>query len=280
MFRLVILIALLVTLLVVYDSEKGSQSMVTAANHSLLVRERGLSTKKVDSAFFSKEVKIVALGDSLTSGYGDQSGNGGYVTILEQLLGNQRGISDISISNFAIGGLSSEQLIQELDKKSIQDEIAKVDYILITIGGNDVIAVAQENIFTLSKEPFEEENKNFTRKINILVHKLRFYNPNATLFFVGIYNPFSTLFASVPEIDQIIENWNEGTENVLTKYENTYFIPISDVFKGNEEEYLYDDYIHPNEEGYKHLANRVLTYIDQYSQQSVYVDGETDEGDY
>jgi lysophospholipase L1-like esterase len=256
--------------MIVFDSEKITQPLKSAENHSIVRRESVL-IKAIDSSFFPKGVNIVALGDSLTSGFGDQSGNNGYITVLEQLLYKQRGIEGVSISNFAIGGLLSEQLIEDLNKKEIQESIAQADYIIITVGGNDVMKVAQENIFKLTSDPFLRENEKFKKNVNIMIHKIKFHNPKAQLYFVGIYNPFSSLFASVPEIDQIIQEWNLGTEEVLAKYEKVYYIPIFDVFKGKENDYLFEDYIHPNELGYKQMANRVLTYISHFDPTSTYV---------
>jgi lysophospholipase L1-like esterase len=268
-----------VVLLIVYDFSNSRQKLDTT-NHSLLVRENSKLLKTIDSSFFPKDIKVVALGDSLTSGFGDQSGNGGYITVLEEMLSNQRSINEVDVRNFGIGGIHSMDLVKELNRKIVQDTLEDADYIVITIGGNDVIYAAQENILNLTAEVFQEENEVFSKNINIMVHKLKFYNPNAKLFFVGIYNPFSTLLASVPEIDQIISDWNENTEKILSKYDNTYFIPIANVFKGNEKEYLYKDFIHPNEKGYKNMAVRILTYIDQFDNTSTYVVDDTDEEKY
>jgi lysophospholipase L1-like esterase len=268
-----------VVLLIMYDFSNTKQHLGTT-NHSLLVRENKTLLKTIDSSFFPKDIKVVALGDSLTSGFGDQSGNGGYINVLEEMLSNQRSVNEVDVRNFGIGGIHSMDLVKELNRKIVQGTLEDADYIIITIGGNDVIYAAQENILNLTTEVFQEENEVFSKNINIMVHKLKFYNPNAKLFFVGIYNPFSTLLASVPEIDQIISGWNENTEKILSKYDNTYFIPISDVFKGNEKEYLYEDFIHPNEKGYKHMAVRILTYIDQFDTTSNYVVGDIDSEKY
>jgi lysophospholipase L1-like esterase len=273
------ILATAVVLLIVYD-HKPIKQMLHIENHSLVKRESHGLIKRIDSSFFPRDIKIVALGDSLTSGFGDQSGNSGYTTVLEQMLSNQRSINDVDVRNFGVGGIHSKRLVEELNRKIVQDTLKDADYIVITIGGNDVIQVVQENFLNLTTEMFEEKNEEFSKNLNLIIHKLKFYNPNAKLFFVGIYNPFSTLFASVPEIDQIITDWNEDTVQVLSKYENTHFIPMSDVFKGNEKDYLYKDLIHPNEKGYENMAIRILTYLDQYDESSTYVIGETEGEEY
>lgn len=269
MFRLVILLLVAVTTFIIYDSTH-KEYLVT--NHSVIEREKNSTLKSIDSSFFPRDVRIVALGDSLTSGYGDQSGNGGYVPVLESMLSEQRSIEDVEIENYGIGGIYSTQLIEELNRHVVQESIKQADYVIITIGGNDVIKAAQEHFLELTTDSFVDENKEFTRKINIMIHKIKFYNPEVKIFFVGIYNPFASLFSSsVPEIDQIIAAWNEGTNQELLKYENTYFIPLFDMFRGREKELLYEDFVHPNERGYKNIAFRVLTYLDQYDESSTYV---------
>ncbi|MBM6619359.1 GDSL-type esterase/lipase family protein [Bacillus suaedaesalsae] len=275
MFRLVLLLLVAVTTLIVYDSTHTNHVM---NDHPLIEKERYSQLKTIQSSFFPKDIRIVTLGDSLTSGYGDQSGNGGYVPVLKSMLSDQRSIENVDVKNYGIGGIYSTQLIDVLNKSYVQESIKNADYVIITIGGNDVIKAAQEHFLQLTTEAFEEENKEFTRKVNIMIHKIKFYNPNAKIFFVGIYNPFASLFSSyVPEIDQIIATWNEGTEQELSKYGNTYFIPLFDIFRGKEKEFLYDDFIHPNERGYKNIAFRVLTYLDHYDESTTYVVGEYEE---
>ncbi len=265
-------------LLVVFNStyHKPKQAGTT---HSLIEREN-LAFKSVDDSFFPRDLNIVALGDSLTSGFGDQSGRTGYSTILESMLQNQRGVNQASVKNFGIGGLRSEQLLEELNRSTIKYSIQKADYVIVTIGGNDVMKVAQEHILDLTSAPFEKGNQEYLYNLNLIITKIQESNPNAKLFFVGIYNPFAALFAGVPEIEQVIDGWNQTTELVLSSYENTYFIPIADVFKGKEEEFLYVDFIHPNELGYKHMANRILTYVSHYDPSTTYVVAELDEKDY
>ncbi|KAA0550129.1 GDSL family lipase [Bacillus sp. BGMRC 2118] len=273
MFRLVLLLVLAVTTLIVYDS---THEKLRIHYHKTIEKEHPLKT--MQTSFFPKEMKIVTLGDSLTSGYGDQSGNGGYVPVLKSMLSDQRSIETVHVKNYGIGGIYSTQLIDVLNKSYVQESIKQADYVIITIGGNDVIQAAQEHFLQLTAEAFTEENKEFTRKVNIMIHKIKYYNPDAKIFFVGIYNPFASLFSSyVPEIDQIIADWNKGTEQELSKYDETYFIPLFDIFRGNEKEFLYEDLIHPNERGYKNIAFRVLTYLDYYDDNTTYVVGDVEQ---
>jgi lysophospholipase L1-like esterase len=278
LFRLVILLSFAVMLMVVFNS-KHNEPLKASANHNYIERESRL-WKKVDSSFFPRDLKIVALGDSLTSGFGDQSGNTGYITVLDQMLRKQRGVDQTQVKNYAIGGHRSDQLLDELNRSEVQYSISKADYIIVTIGGNDVITVAQQNIFDLTNAPFAEGNREYLINLNQIVSKIKEYNPHAHLYFVGIYNPFASLFSGVPEIEQLIESWNQSTENVLSSYDNTYFIPVADVFKGKEDQYLFDDYIHPNEAGYKQMANRILTYISHYDLTASYVVAEVEEEGY
>lgn len=255
--------------LIIYDSIKPIYSF---ENHKFIDTQDHLLMKSIDSSFFPKDIHVVAIGDSLTLGYGDQSGNGGYVPVLEKMLQEQRGIAEVHIKNYGIGGIYSEQLIEELNNENVQHSIKQAEYVIITIGGNDVIKAAQENFLDLTTEAFLEENKEFTRKVNLMVNKVNDYNPDALIFFVGIYNPFSSLLStSIPEVDKMIESWNIATEKELSKYENTYFIPLFDVFHGKEKEFLYEDMVHPNERGYSNIAYRVFTYIDRYDENANYV---------
>jgi lysophospholipase L1-like esterase len=243
------------------------------ADHKVRSQNKKILTKIVDPTFFPKDINIVALGDSLTIGFGDQSQNGGYLTYLESSLVEQREIKNVTIENFGVGGLRSSQLVNKLDQSSVLYALRYSDVVLITIGGNDIIQVVQDNFLSLSDELFDQANEKFVVNVHSIVKAIRDVNPSSQIYFLGVYNPLSDLFPQVTEIDQIIENWNRNMSTHVTTYENTYFVPLYDVFKGNEQLYLYEDYIHPNKTGYEHMARRVLGYMEQYHYQSTYVSG-------
>src|SRR5699024_5743876 len=109
----------------------------------------------VKDLFLKKDTHIVALGDSLTQGVGDVSGEGGYVGILDKTINKEE--KRTAFTNFGKRGSRTDQLLDRLSDPEITKEIKKADIILITIGANDIMQVVKENFTNLTFEQFEVE---------------------------------------------------------------------------------------------------------------------------
>jgi lysophospholipase L1-like esterase len=87
----------------------------------------------------SSPVKVVALGDSDTTGAGDPTNVGwvgDYAKLLEEQLGRP-----VEVKNLAEEGKSSDVLLQELQsEKSTQQDVSSAQIVLIGIGGADLNA--------------------------------------------------------------------------------------------------------------------------------------------
>jgi lysophospholipase L1-like esterase len=49
----------------------------------------------------------------------------------------------------------------------------------------------------------------------------------------------------------------------LSRYDKTLFIKIDDLFIDSGDTLLYEDYFHPNDEGYKLIADRMFMSLSQ-----------------
>src|SRR5699024_6357654 len=108
-------------------------------------------TEKIQKAInllFQRPIHVVAIGDSLTQGVGDETDNGGYVGILEDRLNSPEN-PRVTFTNLGKRGNRTDQLLQRLEEEDIQSDIEEADIILLTIGANDVMQVFQRNITNL-----------------------------------------------------------------------------------------------------------------------------------
>ncbi|AKG03620.1 hypothetical protein AAV35_001680 [Salimicrobium jeotgali] len=216
------------------------------------------------SLFVQQDLHITALGDSLTQGVGDTTDNGGYVGILEESINqnSDTAAETVQVDNFGKRGNRTDHLLERLDNEDLQGSIREADLILITIGANDVIKVVKDNVTSsLDYEQFVEAQANYEQNLRSILEKIRELNPEASIYLLGVYNPFDKYFKDIPELNQIISDWNRISRQVLTEFDNTGFIPIRDIFEGADEDILWEDNFHPNEAGYKRMAERVLEYI-------------------
>src|SRR5699024_4343793 len=94
------------------------------------------------------------------------------------------------------------------------------------------------------------------------------------IYIFGIYNPYAIYFSEIKEMQQIIDEWNQATQNIADGFDHTHYIPIDSAFIVNdtnslaqtketneviENRYLYkEDLYHPNDAGYSKMAALLL----------------------
>ncbi|WP_271000366.1 SGNH/GDSL hydrolase family protein [Listeria seeligeri] len=210
-------------------------------------------------------VKLVAMGDSLTEGVGDEDKNGGYVGIIPDELEEESTVPSVKTSNYGVSGNKITQLEKRLKtNKTFQQDVKNANVITITIGGNDVMAILQSRLLEVDVADFTKANKKFQHELENLLTDIRSYNKDAAVFLMGIYNPYTTYFSDIKEFDEVIINWNKASEKTVQKYDNVYFVPIAKVLenrdKSNKDKpnpLLSDDYFHPNHQGYEKISTEL-----------------------
>lgn len=225
-------------------------------------RETELTLRnEIPNDFIPKSYTIVSVGDSLTEGVGDSSNNGGYIPYLKEKLEEEKGIKDAVFYNFGVSGNKTSQILRRLQTSEVKDRIKEADMVIMTTGGNDVMKVVKENLLNLDVGDFEGAKNRYKKELKSVIETVREENPDTLICLIGIYNPFYQYLSDIEEMDNIMEDWNQTSQLVLEKYDNTYFADISDLFKEGEENLLYTDYFHPNDRGYELIAKRVFSVL-------------------
>ena len=220
-------------------------------------------------------IRFVAIGDSLTEGVGDETTSGGYVPLVASTLEEAFSINSIEIENYGVAGDRSTQILKRInEQQEIQDDIASAEIISVTVGGNDLMKVIQNNILGLSVEKFEKPGEKYQANLTKLLTTIRELNSTAPIYVLGIYNPYYIYFPEITEMQTIIDQWNTRTQVVVEQEERMYFVPINDlIYQGiiSDEETsevpdadtlnelrnnaIYEgDNFHPNYNGYQLIA--------------------------
>ncbi|HRM23563.1 MAG: SGNH/GDSL hydrolase family protein [Enterococcus aquimarinus] len=220
-------------------------------------------------------IRFVAIGDSLTKGVGDETASGGYVPLVASTLEEAFSINSIEIENYGVAGDRSTQILKRInEQQEIQDDIASAEIISVTVGGNDLMKVIQNNILGLSVEKFEKPGEKYQANLTKLLTTIRQLNSTAPIYILGIYNPYYIYFPEITEMQTIIDQWNTRTQAVVEQEERMYFVPINDlIYQGiiSDEEAsevpdadtlnelrnnaIYEgDNFHPNYNGYQLIA--------------------------
>ncbi|WP_207695048.1 hypothetical protein DOK67_0002628 [Enterococcus sp. DIV0212c] len=242
----------------------------------------GLGTKQAVKSETKEVIHYVAIGDSLTEGIGDLTNSGGFVPLVAKDLQEQYHLNGVQTENFGKNGDRSDQILKRLKKnEDIQEGLASADVITLTVGGNDLMKVIKGDVFRLTKKSFDKPLKNYQKEVEKLLTEIRKHNPKAPIYVLGIYNPFYLYFPDITEMQDIVDSWNDGTEEIVKAEKDAYFIPINDLlYKGAGDEVgivsseasstsssedrsiknnaLYEeDHFHPNNLGYQIMASTV-----------------------
>lgn len=215
-------------------------------------REAG-PVKRMDN----RELTIVALGDSLTRGTGDETGKG-YVGLVTDDV-KKRFTNKVTLHNLGINGQTSRQLKQQVKQSEVRRQLAAADTILITIGGNDLFRGGQ-TLMDYNPDSIGKIQSEFVRNLASIFTDIREANGKATIFFLGLYNPFIEL-EDGSETSKVVREWNRQSEETSAGYANIVFVPTFDIFQLQVNEYLYTDRFHPNKEGYRLISERVAPLI-------------------
>lgn len=247
------------------------------------------SSKIADKIRFVKKEKVtyVAIGDSLTQGVGDSSKQGGFVPVLSQALESDFNWQ-VTSRNYGIAGNTSNQILQRIqEKKDIKRDLKKAKMMTLTVGGNDVIHVIKDNITNLNVNTFSKPAVEYQKRLRHIIELARKDNKTLPIYIVGIYNPFYLNFPEMTEMQTIVDNWNQSTEDVCKEYDNVYFVPVNDLLykgidgkggvtsshetsqstkssQGSLNDALFeDDHFHPNNTGYQIMSDAILKRINQ-----------------
>jgi lysophospholipase L1-like esterase len=219
--------------------------------------------EEIPADFVPQKLTVISAGDSLTQGVGDSTNKGGYLPYLRTLLEDEKGIMDVDFMNFGVEGNRTTQLLNRLKSPEMREALPNADLVILTIGGNDIMKVAQENFANLQLSNFEDARELYIDNLYEIMNTINKANPYVSIVLVGLYNPFSQWFADVDELNQIVNDWNAAGQRVIASYSNAYFVPIEDLFLNPAENLLYSDNFHPNDRGYELIAERLNTTLEE-----------------
>jgi acyl-CoA thioesterase-1 len=184
---------------------------------------------RIDTANIdSKGVNIVCIGDSMTYGYGATPGEDDYPAHLSRMM-------SIPVINVGVDGDTSNDGVKRL-KVDVLDRQPLL--VIIEFGGNDF----------LRKIPFADTVKN----VEYIISKSKEAGAMVAIMDMSV--------------GMIMENYGKEYRRLAKKH-NVILIPhiLSDILTNAS---LKSDFVHPNGEGYKVLAQKVYRYIIPYLNQN------------
>nr|WP_286133559.1 GDSL-type esterase/lipase family protein [Bacillus sp. AFS096315] len=255
--RFIMFFSLLCFLLLSYGFVKGAYSVLNPQKSKLIVDNNAQKNNQNDIVHKNNKLKIVALGDSLTRGVGDDEGTG-YVGRLKTILQKEYK-QPTTITNLAVSGAKTSNLLNDLKKNNIQETIGTADIIVLSIGSNDLFPGANQLNEQFLKT-YRPDEKTFKNNLQSIFKLIRQKNTTASIYAFGYYNPFHNV-QGLDASSSFVSRWNNLLELSVLQTNNAYVIPTFDLFFNEEKKYLYTDHFHPNKDGYIEMANRLTSKI-------------------
>lgn len=205
---------------------------------------------------------VVALGDSITTGYGVDERES-YASLFCNELGRKTN-ENVVCENFSVNGFTSNQLLGKIKEDEVVEAIKKSDYILMSIGGNDFLQELTSNLSTyLSVQKDYPKvgsiGNNLVTNLTFILDDITRINPHVQILLVPLYNPYVVFFKA----NLALMNSFNDVKNVYNETAKNYpqvFLDSSLTKTLEREEYLnvsLSDRIidpHPNRLGHNAIA--------------------------
>jgi lysophospholipase L1-like esterase len=193
---------------------------------------------------------VVAIGDSLAYGAGDESGEGISGRLEDEL--RARGVRNVDAVNLGVNGAQTRDVLARLEQDRVRKTLAKADAIVLSIGANDLFRSGQSREDIL-RAPFEVAERILGR-IHTIVTELHTINPSARILLLGGYNPVPRhQYASL--INQYLGLWDTALAGSFEGDPRVSVVKMNDIVTPQRLS-RYDSF-HPGSAAYAEAAKRI-----------------------
>lgn len=194
---------------------------------------------------------FLALGDSLTTGYGVGMNRSFAALFYGSLL---PGFPGLKYENLGVNGLTSAGLVNMLGQPRVNALIARAKIITVTIGSNDLLAVGKGMISGAGAD-LDLTMGNLNHNLMLIGNGIRSINPAAVVKIATLYNPIPPV--PVQQVVMAKGLVNAANQSIIHMANTFRFavIPVGRAFAGRENILLGLDHLHPNIVGHRVLAD-------------------------
>ena len=232
----------------------------------------------------------IALGDSLSEGVGaSDRATTDFVPLVHQALGD-----DFELLNLGHSGDTSRELIDHghleeavnaiEERNGDDDRENDVKLVTLEIGGNDLLDLYFADVISgtcpdlqtaLEKPecifPLRTAFERFEPNLDSVLERLRGADPAVPIVLLTLYNPFSGRIPAIAELAELALEGRAGTpfaegfNDIIRATGGDHAVVLVDLyplFEGKAQELIAQDLIHPNDAGYRVMADAVLAALE------------------
>lgn len=197
---------------------------------------------------------VLILGDSLSHGTGDPTGRGYAADVAAALM--RRG--PVESVNLAVAGAESSDLRKLVESANVRSLAASADLILFSVGGNDLShSLSAAGAPAQAVSSVSASRARFAENLRSILRDLREANPSAPIRLLGLYQPFGGDGQESRIGESLVLSWNSVLAETALGQANVAVVPVFDLFQGRLDR-LATDRFHPNRQGYRAIADRVI----------------------
>ncbi|WP_101842166.1 SGNH/GDSL hydrolase family protein [Halobacillus sp. Marseille-P3879] len=198
--------------------------------------------------------QLTAIGDSIPYGYNlSKDNHDPSEKAFPYTIGEQAGLE---VTNLGIPGLTSEELLKAVKHNDIfRDTIRESDYIVLYIGGNDLLNLLKKHkgVKGIDMDEAAIVVRNLLFNVYSIIMELDQLTDGKILVY-NIYNPYPEEGKSLDRPLQYINTQYSSLIKLLSHFTEVRLVNAYKAFKGHPEYILKDD-VHPTAEGQIVLAN-------------------------
>ncbi|PTX64890.1 lysophospholipase L1-like esterase [Melghirimyces profundicolus] len=226
----------------------------------IMVSDVNILSKLKEAAKEQETLNYLVLGDSVARGFGsEKTGPHGYSSLVVKGLGQDE--ISLNLVNKGVVGQTSTKLRNYIQKKDIRESIANADLISLTIGGNDLLKVAlKENNPLRVISDFNRIQAQYKENLSGILKEIRSLNHEAPILITSLYNPVSKGEPFYRISNHLLNQWNVGLKQMAYGYSLTLVVDVADRLPAGSRNWL-SDQIHPNDRGYRLIADGILDEI-------------------
>lgn len=146
----------------------------------------------------------IGIGDSITTGFGVEKG------YFEQICAQKKQENSQNMcENLAVDGLTSTELLLQLNENTLIDKIKQADFIYMSIGGNDFLGDISKNFtvyLTGGVGTAKETGEGLLKNMQKIYERIHLINARVQVYVVPLYNPYFEMLSKNKSVLSIFDS--------------------------------------------------------------------------